>query len=62
MQAMSKGYNITFSYGDETETLKLIANSKEKALYFFKIMFPEAHIDEINESIVQIIIEDLQPN
>ena len=40
---MSKGYNITFSYGDETETLKLIASSKDKALYFFKVMFPEAH-------------------
>ena len=64
MQVMSgsKAYNITCSYGDETETLKLIATSKEKALHFFNIMFPDAEIDEVKESIVSIILDDLQPN
>ena len=64
MQVMSgsKAYNLTFSYGDETETLKLIANSEEKALTLFNIMFPDADIDEVNESIVSIILDDLQPN
>ena len=32
----TNGYNITFSYGDETETLKLIATSERKAMEFFE--------------------------
>ena len=64
MQVMieTNGYNITFSYGDETETLKLIATSERKAMEFFRIMFPEAHIEEVEKSIVGIILEDLHPN
>ena len=59
----SKAYNITFSHEDgEEDTIKMVALSEENATKFLKIFFPDSEIISIEESIVKIVLEDLQPN
>lgn len=58
----SKGYNISFMIDGESTTIKIIAKSEENALAFFELFFPGSEVTSIEESIVKIVLTDLQPN
>jgi hypothetical protein len=64
MQVMThaKAFEIHFFHGEDEEVTKVHADDQEVALKYFGFFFPDAILIEIKESIVQILITDLEPN
>tara|TARA_B100001093_G_scaffold506237_1_gene564847 strand:+ start:331 stop:525 length:195 start_codon:yes stop_codon:yes gene_type:complete len=64
MQAMThnKSFALTFTLHGERSYTKIHCDDDLTALNYFNFFFPEAVLIDIEESIVQIVIEEINEN
>ena len=64
MQAMThnKSFALTFTPHGERSYTKIHCEDDLTALNYFNFFFPEAELIDIEESMVQIIIEEINEN
>ncbi len=57
-----KAFVIRFTMNGEESLTKIHCEDEEMALNYFNFFFETAELLDIEESIVQILIKDLEPN
>ena len=58
----NKSFSLTFTLHGERSYTKIHCEDDLTALNYFNFFFPEAELIDIEESIVQIVIEEINEN